>query len=209
MRVLENAPMRSGLVVGVGMATSMALTFVQPGADLNVLFARGLTWSQFLSGVTNNRESWERNARRAEVPDDLVRTLRAVREHVKVLIVAEDWCKDSVNTVPYIAKLTSSAGLETRVINRQLGHDLMNIHRTPDGRLATPTVVLLRNGRDAASWVERPAGLQEWFLAESVEIGSEQDNKRHQQLEFWHEGDQGKTTVAEIVRLAVQIASKR
>ena len=58
-------------------------------------------------------------------PDEKLRALRAKRH---LLIVAEDWCSDSVNTVPYIARLIdgapdwSPAQGDPKRIPRRIGH---------------------------------------------------------------------------------------
>ena len=47
----------------------------------------------------------------------------------------------------------------------EAGRAIMEAHRTPDGRAATPTVILLTEGfAEAGCFVERPRQLQDWFL---------------------------------------------
>jgi hypothetical protein len=74
----------------------------------------------------------------------------------------------------------------------------MAAHRTPDGRTATPTIVLWRNGRDAGAWVERPAELQRMFLSMSTNPESAQ---RFSQRHAWYESDRGLSVLREIVAL--------
>jgi hypothetical protein len=74
----------------------------------------------------------------------------------------------------------------------------MTAHRTPDGRTATPTVVLLRNGRDVGAWVERPAELQEMFLSMST---NPESARRFSQRQSWYESDGGRSTLREVVAL--------
>ena len=47
----------------------------------------------------------------------------------------------------------------------QLGKAVMEAHRTPDGRTATPTIVVLGDdGHVIGAWTERPSSIQTWFL---------------------------------------------
>ena len=39
-------------------------------------------------------------------------SLKAAGTGLRLLVVAEDWCSDSVNTVPYLATLATRAGVE-------------------------------------------------------------------------------------------------
>jgi hypothetical protein len=96
------------------------------------------------------------------------------------------------------------AEVDVRILDRTAGLPLMQRHRTPDGRTATPTVVLMRNGRDAGAWVERPLVLQHLFL--SMQANPEA-GQRLAQRQTWYDSDHGATTLSEIVALAEQTAS--
>jgi hypothetical protein len=170
------------------------------------LFDRGLTWEQFLSGVRVQRELWLKNAAAASIPPRLSERLKRVSRGLRLVIVAEDSCTDSVNTVPYIARLAASAQLDVRVVDRALGEPLMKRHHAPGDRTATPVVVLVRNGRDVGAWVERPAVLQQLFLS----ITSNPENgRRLAQRQSWYDLDGGRTTLKELVALAERTALRR
>jgi hypothetical protein len=137
------------------------------------------------------------------MPPDAVNRLKRVREGLRVLIVAEDSCPDSVHTVPYIANVAAAAGVDVRIVDLAAGESLTSAHRTRDGRPVTPIVVLLRNDRDVGAWVERPAALQQLFFAMASTPES-----AHQFAEraTWYDKDRGRTTIAEFVALAVRTA---
>jgi hypothetical protein len=162
------------------------------------LFDRGQSFAEFLAHVSAQRDVWLRNASRTDVPRDAVEQLKRSRSGLQFLIVAEDWCPDSVHTVPYIANLASAAGVGVRIVDRSAGDALMALHPARDGRKVTPTVVLLRDHRDVGAWVERPAILQEAFF--SMAANSE-SARRFANRVSWYERDRGRTTIAEIVAL--------
>ena len=167
-------------------------------------YARGQTLAQFLNGARNQRELWLKNAAWTAIPPELVGRLRRVGRGLRFLIVAEDWCPDSVNTVPYIVRLGAMAGVETRIVDRAVGQALMSRHLTPDGRTATPTVILLRDGSDVGAWVERPVVLQRLFLT----MGANPDNgRRLAERQSWYDADHGRTALSELVSLAEQTVS--
>lgn len=157
------------------------------------------TFDQFLEKATAQQEVWSRNATDGRVPPDFVKRLRAVNADLRVLIVAEDWCPDSVNTVPYIVKLTTLADVPARIVDRQTGQAIMQRHRASDGRMVTPVVVLLRGGEDVGAWIERPQALQQLFLS----LRAHPENaERFAQRQSWYDADSGRTTLAEFVDLA-------
>lgn len=169
----------------------------------SALYAQGMRWDQFLSGTRVQRETWLKNAGR-DVPDGLVDRLRQAGDGLQLLVITADWCGDSVHSVPYIAKLAARAGVELRVVDFRTGKPILDAHRTPDGRPSTPTVLLLRGDKAVATWVERPASLQWWYLGMTGRIS---DEERLERKMSWYEWNRGADALAEIVVLAEQTAS--
>jgi hypothetical protein len=171
--------------------------------DAPALFNRGRTVEQFVQTTTQQRELWARNVAAATVEPGMVERFRRAGRDLRLLIVAEDWCPDSVHTVPYVAALAAQAGVDLRIVDRVSGAAIMNRHPAPDGRAVTPVVVLLRHDIDVGAWVERPSVLQSLFQS----IGTNPENaKRFAQRRAWYNADAGRTTVAEVVALAEQNA---
>jgi hypothetical protein len=166
--------------------------------DYSGLYAKGITFAAFLENARARRDEWRAHYNDATVSPDLITRMRALPEKRRLLIVTEDWCSDSANTVPYIARLVDGAPerLEMRVVSSQVGKAVMEAHRTPDGRTATPTVVVLgADGRVIGAWTERPASTQAWFLEKQ---NTTMQKPLHDELIDWYAKDAGKTTVSEI-----------
>ena len=164
-------------------------------------YAQGITFAQFLDHARARRDEWRSRYGDAIVGADLVTRMRALSARRRILVVAEDWCFDSANTVPYLARLVEAAPerLEMRIIDSKLGQPIMEAHPTPDGRAATPTVIVLdETGRFIGAWTERPSVAQTWFLEQQKVT---MQKPLHDQLGQWYEDDKGKTTVAEIATI--------
>lgn len=174
-------------------------------ADAEPLFRNGKTWEEFSSGISAQRELWLRTESVVTVPPEFVERVSATSRGLRIVVVAEDWCPDSAFTVPYIARLARSAGVPLRIVDRTAGEPLMALHRTPDGRTATPTIVLWRNGRDVGAWVERPAELQQMFLSMST---NPENAQRFSQRQTWYESDRGLSALKEIVALIERTRDK-
>jgi len=183
------------LIALVVMLAGSASTAAQ---DAPALFDRGVTWDAFLADVQSQRDKWKTNAERATVNPDLVQRFTRVASGLKILVVAEAGCSDSVNTIPYLAKLAALSNVDLRIVNKATGAPVIEHHLTPDGRTATPTVILIRDGKEAGAWVERPAALQAWHMSMST---LDSDERLSRKLS-WYDWDRGATTLAEIVALA-------
>jgi hypothetical protein len=169
-------------------------------ANPAALFDQGVTWETFLSGVEARAELWRTNAQRAAPAEAMVERLRAAGDGLRILAVAIDACSDSVSTLPYIAALAAQAGVELRIVDSTVGRAVMERHRTPDDRAATPTIVLLRGAETAGVFIERPKTLQDWMLSAAAQALPQAD--RVSRKMSWYDWDRGDATVAEIVVLA-------
>ncbi len=169
-------------------------------SDFATLYSQGKTYVEFRDAATRRVEAWHEHYANAQVTDVLRARVQAVPGNWKLLVIAEDWCGDSANTIPYIAKLVDIAGnLDMRIINSTAGREIMEAHRTPDGRTATPTVVLLTDDyQHSGCWVERPLKLETWFLANKEVL---EEEELYDQKYAWYDEDQGRETVREIIEL--------
>ena len=169
--------------------------------DYQALYGQGITFADFLEKARARRDEWRSRYNDASVSAELMTRMRALPAKRHLLVVAEDWCSDSANTVPYIARLIDGAPerLDMRLINRETGQAVMEAYKTPDGRTATPTIVIL--GEDwhvIGAWTERPSAAQAWFLEKQK---TTMQKPLHDELLAWYEKDAGKTTVLEIADL--------
>ena len=169
-------------------------------SDLETLYAQGKTYVEFRDAATRRVQAWNDHYANAQVPDALRTRLTGLSGAWRLLVVAEDWCGDSANTIPYVAKLVDVAGnLDMRIINSTEGRAIMESHRTPDDRAATPTVILLTEDfEEAGCFVERPRVLQHWWLSNEDKLGEEE---RLDQKYAWYAEDQGQETLEDIVAM--------
>ncbi|MEO8449181.1 MAG: thioredoxin family protein [Gemmatimonadota bacterium] len=166
--------------------------------SLGALYTSGKTWKQFFDGAKSRREMWKGNFERGEPDAELVERARAVAGSWKILAVAEDWCGDSANTVPYLVRLTEQVpSIEIRIVNSKDGQWVMAQHRTADGRTATPTILLLDGGfGERGCIVESPAKLRAWVVVNKSKLS---DDDYHTQKMAWYKADRGRETVRDLV----------
>jgi hypothetical protein len=169
-------------------------------SDLEALYNRGKTYVEFRDAATRRKQAWREHYANAQVSDALRVRVTSIPGRWRLLVVAEDWCGDSANTIPYIAKLVDVAGnLDMRIVDSEAGRRIMESHRTPDGRAATPTLLLLdADFEEMGCWVERPARLQAWFLENEPKLDEEE---LFDQKYAWYDTDRGQETLREIVEL--------
>lgn len=169
-------------------------------SDLETLYGQGKTYVEFRDAATRRVQAWNDHYANAQVSDALHTRMTVLPGSWRLLVVAEDWCGDSANTIPYVAKLVDVAGnLDMRIINSTVGRTIMESHRTPDDRAATPTVILLTEDfEEAGCFVERPRLLQDWWLSNEDKLS---EKERLDQKYAWYAEDQGQETLEDIVAM--------
>ena len=169
--------------------------------DYSALWDKATPFDQYLQSVRARQEAWRSRFANAAVDADLLTEVRALPAKRRILAVAQDRCSDSAWAIPYIAKLAAAVPerLELRVISPKEGSRIQSDHLTPDGRVATPTVLVLDEmNRALGGWVERPSELQKWFIENKATMDSD---VLHDKMDAWYTADAGKSTLREVLAL--------
>jgi Thioredoxin len=177
-----------------------ATVTAQADSGLRTLFEKGQTFSEFVEKATARREGWLRLQRDAAISPALLERARAVGGTWQLLVVAIDRCGDSMNSVPYAARLADSVpGLTLRIVLPTAGRAVQESHRSLDGRTATPTLVLLdAAGNDVGCLVELPAPLRQW---NHKHRGVVSDDSLHTYRDTFYGKDRGASLTTELVEL--------
>lgn len=169
-------------------------------------YAHGQTFAGFVEATVENRELWEVMSRRRFHVEEAATRIASVPGRWRLLVLADDWCGDAVNTLPVVARLAEAAGnVELRIVGRDEHPDLMDRHLTNGGR-AIPVVVLLdESGKPHGWWGPRPRLLQQWFERTGRAM---EPADRYRELRRWYARDRGATTASEIADLVACAASE-
>jgi hypothetical protein len=192
-----------GLLAASSVAAPAALAAqssqAPPAATLRQMYEAGTDFDTFLAAAQRRREMWDANWAKGDPADGFVQRAAALQGRYRILAVAIDSCSDSVNTIPYLARLVERVDqLELQIVPPDVGELLMETYRTPDERSATPTVAILNEDFElVGTWIERPSALQDWFI-DHPEISISEKARRKQ---GWYDWDEGYSTYEEIVAL--------
>jgi hypothetical protein len=162
------------------------------------LFESGSTFEAFVDQARSRKDEWRRNFDSAVVPDALLARVAQAGGPWRLLVVTADGCSDSVNSVPYLARLVERVpGMQIRLVSSSVGRAVMEAHRTPDGRAATPTVILLdADYAERGCWIERPAELIAWMADQRGKVS---DGELFAGKMKWYEEDKGAKSLEGIV----------
>ncbi|MFI5375470.1 MAG: thioredoxin family protein [Candidatus Rokuibacteriota bacterium] len=90
-------------------------------------FAQGLTIPEYVAQMHTNQDAFARLLAEAPVRPEDREAMRALGRKVKVLVITEDWCPDSLRTIPVVARLVDGLPeVEMRVFLRDDNPDVMD-----------------------------------------------------------------------------------
>ena len=170
-----------------------------PPPDPSELWKNASVWQ--VSQMQARVDDWTFATRAAEaLPVALLAGADSLTQRYRLLVVAEERCIDSAHSLPYFDALARSSNqLELRVVDSQAGRGVLDRYRTPDGRGATPTVVVLDDeGTVRGCWIERPAELQSWWITNPDGITP---TDQYVAKTAWYRADRGRHAVSEVLQV--------
>ncbi len=168
--------------------------------SLESMYTLGQTFDEFLAGAGENASLLRAVSRRTVVPEEISAAIRDAGGPWYLLVLTEDWCGDSTNSLPVIARLAADAGnVGLRILKRDEHPALMDAHLAVSGARAIPVVIVLdASFHEKGWWGSRPRALQ--ALVDTTWRGlSKQD--RYRAVRQWYVADKGLTTAREIAAL--------
>lgn len=167
--------------------------------DLRERFFAGSTFAELLERATNNAELWKAVYKRASLTPEATARAAALHGSWHMLVINEDWCGDSLNILPYIARLEECChNFEMRIIGRDANRDLMDAHLTGTSRSIPVVIIYDENFQERGWFGPRPAPLQAWVMSEGLAL-PKPDRYRH--IRTWYARDRGATIVSEVLTI--------
>jgi thioredoxin family protein len=166
-------------------------------------FYEGETFAEFLTRPIKSKEMWVALAHRVTIPIEISARVEALHGQWHLLVLSEDWCGDSINIVPIIAKLTESvSNMDMRILARDENLDIMDAHLTGGKSRSIPIVILLNpKFEECGWWGPRPRELQKWVVEKGMAMPKDE---RYKQIRTFYARDHGLTTMGEIVEMLEQ-----
>jgi hypothetical protein len=162
-------------------------------------YYEGESFADFMARPVPNHDLWVAFSRRVVIPVELSARVEALGGHWHLLVLSEDWCGDSVNIVPIVAKLAESvSNMDLRILARDENLDIMDAHLTGKSR-SIPIVILLNpKFQECGWWGPRPRELQKWVLEKGMKLPKAE---RYKEVRTFYARDHGLTTMREIVEM--------
>ena len=115
-------------------------------------------------------------------------------------VLSEVWCGDSVQVIPYLARIASlRKDIVLRILLRDVNPDIMDLYLT-EGKRSIPKLIVWNAAQEEIfTWGPRPAGAQA-VVEESLAAKLPKD-QRLEKLHLWYGRDRGRSIEGELAVL--------
>ena len=170
-------------------------------------YCEGETFAEFLARPIKDHELWVALYKRVTIPIEISARVEALGGHWHLLVLSEDWCGDSVNIVPIIAKLAESvSNMDMRILARDENLDIMDTHLTGKSRSIPIVILLNQKYQECGWWGPRPSELQRWVVEKGMQLPKAE---RYREVRTFYARDHGLTTMREIVAMLERCCVQR
>lgn len=139
------------------------------------------------------------------VDPSLCELVKNISEPQLWMIITENWCGDSAQNLPYLAKIASCNSLiDFRIILRDDNFDIMDLYLTDNKLRSIPKLIAFRkNGEELFQWGPRPKEAQE--LVHKLKSEGKSKDEYLEELHLWYGRNKGKNLESEIINILKSI----
>ena len=151
-----------------------------------------------------NNHRMRRVLKTYSVSPELRYGVEQIREPQTWLVLSEDFCGDSAQSLPIISKMAElNPMISLRILSRDDHLDLMDRYLTSGKRGIPKLIVIDKNFNEIFNWGPRPKEAAKVFIG-SLESGKDKD-EAYKDLHTWYAKDRGKAIEAEFIEVLSQI----
>jgi len=123
------------------------------------------------------------------------------------MVLAESWCGDSAQNLPYIAKIAEvNPNINLRIILRDTNLDIMDEYLTNGSRIIPKLVAFDYDGIELFTWGPRPKEAQELILKWKNEGIVKPE--LYEKLHLWYGKNRGKSIENEFINILSKVTTR-
>ncbi len=184
-----------------------SITYPQYRDLIDKLLAEGKTTgtnhsADYINYTQLNVHRMERLDKTVALNDDLLDTLKGLKQKQIWLVITEAWCGDAAQNLPILHLIAQQTpNIELKLVLRDENLELMDQYLTNGGR-SIPKVIMLdaETLTELAIWGPRPAGAQV-LLAEHKANPTENHADFAKRVQLWYAQDKTLSTQHELLAL--------
>ncbi len=138
------------------------------------------------------------------VSEGLSSEIRNIKEKQLWMVITEDWCGDSAQNLPYLAKMAAlNPNIDFRIILRDSNTEIMDLYLTNGTRSIPKLVAFDMEGDELFTWGPRPKAahdlIHQWKSEGIVKP------ELYEKLHLWYGRNRGKDIEAEMSEILSKV----
>ena len=135
-----------------------------------------------------------------EVSDEVREEISKIDEKQIWMVITENWCGDSAQSLPYIAKIASlNDNIDLRIVLRDSHPEIIDLYLTNGTRSIPKLVVFDMEGNEKFKWGPRPEEAQK--LMNQWKAEGIVKPELYEKLHFWYGRNRGKNIESEMLEI--------
>jgi thiol-disulfide isomerase/thioredoxin len=173
-------------------------------------FEKALDIDKFCGILGENKNLHDLHYERTEV-ERFREQLEGKLPHLKLIVLTEPWCGDSIAVVPTLLRLLEkNPGVEIRFLLRDENPDLMELFLTNGSRSIPKIIILDDDYRLLGYWGPRPKVAQDIFESYRADINAGKVNKKEaiKKIRSFYSKDKGHAIAEDLSRALLEAVNQ-
>jgi hypothetical protein len=175
--------------------------------DYKAKFNKAMSVAEFYEILSENKKLHDLHYKRADVEEALTR-LGTRLPHLKIIVLTETWCGDSLAIVPVLLMLLEGIdNVEVRFLLRDENPDLMDLYLTNGSRSIPKIIFLDKDYHPLGHWGPRPKVVQEIFETHRADINAGKIEKTEviKKIRIFYSKDRGRVIAGELSGMMLDV----
>jgi hypothetical protein len=187
-----------------GMTFDFYFEKIKCSAELEKLESNSNTKHGHTNKLGLNFQRMQRIIKTYSIDSELLSILQRITEPQLWLVLTEDWCGDSAQIIPYLAKMAGVNPLiDLRIMLRDENLDIMDLYLSSENTRSIPKLISFsKDGEELFQWGARPAEADN--LVKKLKAEGQTKDEFMEQLHLWYARNRGRAIENELKELLIK-----
>ncbi|MEN2465528.1 thioredoxin family protein [Ornithinibacillus sp. FSL M8-0202] len=131
--------------------------------SLNHWFNKAIPSQEYIDAMESHKENLLHIYNSFTLPEDEEFFSTLTNQHLRVIVITEDWCGDAMLNTPILLHLAEKTNMEVRMILRDQNLELMDQYLTNGKSRSIPIFIFIdESGNEVAKWGPRAESVQQF-----------------------------------------------
>lgn len=143
--------------------------------DLNHWYEKGMSPDTYIESMEKHKDDLLHIYDNFAVPADEALAGKIKDQHLRVIVLTEDWCGDAMINIPILLRLAEQIDMSVCMLLRDQNLELMDHYLTNGKSRSIPIFIFIdKDGNEVAKWGPRAEKIQQFINDSKKELPSKE-----------------------------------